>query len=132
MILEFEQRTRMPTRIGNQLVRVDDDGAIYAHQNAREPALGTDWTVDPTAARRGMIAHPRETIERALCKHGFFELPPLHEAPATQGGVIRRLTYWDREGTAWTVTVDRAKVPEFDRLVKKLLETLRVSEIPAT
>lgn len=131
MILELEHRTHLPTRIGNRFVRVDDDGTIYAHQNAREPALDTEWTVTPAAARRGVLAQPRDTLERVLRKHGFFELAPLHEAPATQGGVIRRLTYWDRDGAARSVTVDRAKLPELDRLVQKLLDVLGLSEIPA-
>jgi hypothetical protein len=132
MILELEHRTRMPTRIGNQLIRVDDDGTIYAHQNARDPAPGAEWTVDPATARRGAIAEPRDTIERVLRKHGFFELAALHEAPAVQDGVIRTLTYWERDGAARTVTVDRAKVPVFDKLVGKLLGALHLSDIPAS
>jgi hypothetical protein len=131
VILEFEHRTHLPTRIGNQFVRVDDDGTIYAHQNAREPALDTDWTVAPAATRRGVLAHPRDALERVLRKHGFFELAPLYEARATQGGVIRCLTYWDRDGAARTVTVDRAKVPEMDHLIHEILDALKLPEIPS-
>ena len=130
MIVAFEHRTHLPTQIGNHVVCVDDDGAIYAHQNARDPAPGAAWTAEP--ARVGALAQPRDVVERVLRKHGFFELDPLHESPATQGGVIRTLTYWDREGAPTTVTVDRAKLPAFDRLVQKLFEALELSELPAT
>lgn len=40
MILHYEFRTHHPTRTGNQYVIVDDDGAIRAHQNLRDPAPG--------------------------------------------------------------------------------------------
>ena len=131
MILALEHRTHMPTRRGNYVVRVDDDGAIYAHQNAGEPAHGSEWTIDPATARRGTLAQPRDSVERVLRKHGFFELAPRYEAPATQGGVIRTLTYWHPQGAATTVTVDRAKLPALDRLIQKLLDALQLSEIPA-
>ncbi|TMQ20073.1 MAG: hypothetical protein E6J91_04770 [Deltaproteobacteria bacterium] len=131
MILELEHRTHLPTRVGNYFVRIDDDGTIYAHQNAGEPARDADWTVDPAAARRGTLAKPRDTVERVLRKHGFFDLAPRYEAPATQGGVIRTLTYRDGEGVARTVTVDRARLPELDRLIQRLREALGLAEIPA-
>jgi hypothetical protein len=131
MILELEHRTPTPTRSGNYFVRVDNDGTIYAHQNAGEPTRAVDWTIDPAVARCGTLEQPRQVVERVLRKHGFFELAPLHEASATQDGVIRKLTYWDRQGAARTVTVDRAKVPELDRLIRKLLEALKLAEIPA-
>jgi hypothetical protein len=131
MILELVHRTHLPTRTGNYFVRVDDDGAIYAHQNAGDPARGADWTIDPAAARCGTLAKPRDVIERVLRRYGFFDLAPHHEAPATQGGVIRTLTYWDRQGAARTVTVDRARLPPLDRLIAAVLAALKLAEIPA-
>jgi len=131
MILLFEHRTHHPTRTGNHFVRVDDDGTVHAHQNATDPPPGREWTVEPDGARVGRIAHPRETVERVLRKHDFFEMDPLYESATTMGGVIRTLTYWDAGGVARTVTVDRAKRPDFDKLVQKLLGALDLTELPA-
>ena len=130
MILRYELRTHHPTRTGNLYVVVDDDGVIRAHQNAKDPPPGRDWTIEPAAARVGALADPRAVIERVLRKGGFFGMPPRIESPATQGGIERTLAYVDAAGAQHTVTIDRAKAPEFDKLVNRLLDALDLAQIP--
>lgn len=130
MILRYELRTHHPTRTGNQYVLVEDDGVIRAHQNAKDPPPGRDWTVEPAATRVGALADPHPVIERVLRKSGFFAMPARIESPTTQGGIERTLAYVDAAGVEHTVTVDRAKAPEFDKLMSRLLDALDLDQIP--
>ncbi|HET7505273.1 MAG TPA: hypothetical protein VFK02_29845 [Kofleriaceae bacterium] len=131
MILRYELHTHHPTRTGNHYVLVDDDGVIRAHQNAKDPPPGRAWTVDPAHAPVGKLANPRPVIEKALRKGGFFAMPPRIESVTTQGGIARTLAYVDAAGVERAVTVDRARSPEFDKLVRRVLDTLDLAEIPA-
>jgi hypothetical protein len=131
MILRYELRTHHPTRTGNHYVIVDDDGAIRAHQNLRDPAPGEAWTVAPADAQIGQLEDPRAQIEAALHQAGFFDLPPLTESVTTQGGVLRTLTFVAADGAERTVTVDRARAPAFDAVVRQLLDALAITDLPA-
>jgi hypothetical protein len=131
MILHFELRTHHPTRTGNQYVIVDDDGAIRAHQNLRDPAPDHDWTVAPADAEVGRLGDARARIEDTLRKSGFFSLPPRSESLTVQGGVMRSLTFVAADGAAHTVVVDRARAPAFDAVVRQLLDALGIADIPA-
>jgi hypothetical protein len=131
MILHYELRTHRPTRTGNHYVTVDDQGAIRAHQNLRDPAPGEAWTVAPADAKIGQLADPRARLEATLRQAGFFDLPPLTESLTTQGGVTRTLTFVAADGTQRTVTVDRARAPAFDAVVRKVLDALAIADIPA-
>jgi hypothetical protein len=131
MMLRYELRTNHPTRTGNHYVLVDDDGVIRAHQNAKDPPFGRDWTVEPSDAHVGRLPNPRAVIEKALRKGGFFAMPPRLESAATQGGIERRLVYVDAAGVERAVTIDRAKAPEFDKLVRRLFDALDLAQIPA-
>jgi hypothetical protein len=130
MILRYELRTHHPTRTGNHNIVVDDDGTVRAHQNAKDPPPGRDWTIEPAAAKVGTLADPRAALERVLRKGGFFAMPARLESPTTQGGTSRTLAYVDASGVEHSVTVDRARSPELDKLVTRLQDALGLDQIP--
>ena len=44
MLLEYERRTRFPTRRGNIRLYVEDDGQVYFQRNDSDPPPGAEWT----------------------------------------------------------------------------------------
>lgn len=125
MIVELE-------RIGTYVVRVDNDGALSAHRSACERAQDT---------HHGAVPQPRATIDRVLRGNGFFDNTALpfgraqqpteaRTEAAAQGRIAWRLTYWDPQGTARSITVDDGD-PAAQRLIPKLLEALDLPGFPA-
>ena len=127
MILEYVLRTHFPTQVGNVRFQVEDDGTVLAQQNTVEPPYGQEWTDAPEVVYR-LERKPRERVRSLLEKNGFFDMQPLYEERAAMDGVVETLTFMD-DNVQRSVTVDRAHIKQFRRLVKALASELRIQSI---
>ena len=127
-ILEYERKTQFPTRRNNARFRVDDDGSVYAQKNLSEPPPGREWTQDYAPEPVAHIKHAAKRIDKILRRYGFFDMDERYENPVATDGSIEVLRY--RSGdTEKSVTVDRARVEAFQKLMRKLAIELSLGEL---
>lgn len=127
MILQYERRTHFPTYQGNGRFCVDDRGGVFVQVNRSEPPLDQEWSAGYPAAPVAQLRAPRATIEDVLRRHGFADLPARLEED-TDDGMWERLTYWDADGAAREVVVDRAQSPAFRALLSGLAAALGIAD----
>ena len=129
MIIEYQRRTHFPTYTGNARFRVDDEGGVFAQVNREEPPLNREWCADYPAAPTATLSNPRATIDAILTRHEFFSMEPRTVDDEYDGGYWEQLTYWNAEGAAREVLVDRAQVPAFRALVNALTSSLELLDL---
>jgi hypothetical protein len=125
-LLEYERITYHPTKRGNLRVRVEDDGAVFAQLNQRDPPVGEDWDAPWPAEPSRRLTDAPATLRRLLQQGGFFALAPVHRDDRRKDGIREVLAF--HGDPPHTVTVDRATVPPFQQLVNSLLWELGVAE----
>lgn len=118
MLLEYERRTRFPTRRGNIRLYVEDDGQVYFQRNDSDPPPGAEWTHGAGEPVK-RLSDPARLIAKLLDRGGFFKLPPRIENQNSTDGTIEQLTYHGAQGPK-TVILDRARDERFRKLVRRL------------
>ncbi len=132
MLLEYIRMTQVAlvaTKRGNVRVRIDDSGQIFVQKNVGEPPGGQDWTGDYAASPTTTLRSARQEIEKLLGKYRFTAMPPLSVDDAASKGRRETLTHHTLKGVARTVTVDRARAPDFEQLVQAILRKANVTDL---
>lgn len=125
-LLTYELVTRHPTKQGNVRLVVGADGAVRAQRNDVEPPDGQDWAADLPDEPSTTVRDAPARLAAILRAGNFFEMDEHQVNEAATDGTVRVLT-WNGDGGPRTVTVDRARSPEFDRLIG---EIARLTSVP--
>jgi hypothetical protein len=125
-LLSYELVTRFPTKVGNLRVVVDDEGGVRAQRNDVEPPGGQAWSAELPAEPSTTVADAPARLGAVLEAGHFFEMDELQVNENATDGIVRTLR-WNGAGGPRTVTIDRARSPEFDQLVGELAQLLAVS-----
>lgn len=81
--VELRRITKHPTCLGNERVKVDDQGAVVSATNQTECAAGTAWSTPyPAAPRYRLTAAERNQLGALIQTSGVLELPALSTDPA--------------------------------------------------
>jgi len=129
MLLEYIRKTRFPTKRGNVRLRIDDSGQIFVQKHVGDPPRGQDWTGDYPSSPTTTLRNARQELEKLLTRFKFTEMQPLYINEAASDGRIETLTHHTLAGVARTVTVDRAKAPEFQKLVQAIISKANVGAL---
>ena len=132
MVLEYIRTTRLgpvATKRGNVRVRIDDSGQIFVQKNVGEPPGGQDWTGDYAASPTTTLRSARPELEKLLARFKFTSMPPLSVDEGASKGRLETLTHHTLKGVARTVTVDRARAPDFEQLVQAILRKANITDL---
>jgi hypothetical protein len=125
-LLSYELVTRHPTKLGNLRVVVDEQGDVRVQRNDVEPRGGQAWSADLPSEPSTTIADAPERLAAILQAGHFFVMDELQVDEDTTDGTVRTLR-WNGPGGPRTVTLDRARSPEFDQLIGQLARLLAVT-----
>lgn len=125
-LLSYELRTRHPTRRGNVRMVIDETGGVRVQRNDSEPPQGQEWAAELPREPLTEIADARSRLRGLLESGHFFEMDEHQVNDAANDGTVRSLT-WTGDRGPRTVTIDRAKSPEFDRIIAELA---RLTSVP--
>jgi len=122
--VELRRITKHPTCLGNERVKVDDQGAVVSATNQAECAAGTVWSTPyPAAPRYRLTAAERDQLGRLLQTSGVMDLPPLTTDPAkvTTDGAREELDILVGSRHA-VVAVEGTEVAAFAKVRQALLD----------
>lgn len=120
--LEYRSIGLHPTCIGNERLRIGDDGALDYTRNTRECAKAEVWTND--WKRLGVLsATTLVRVEQALADSGLFALPETIIDEAAEGGTRQELDLRIGERECHLV-VQNAPCPGFEAFVRLLRQTV--------
>lgn len=125
-LLTYELVTRHPTKQGNLRLVVDADGAVRAQRNDVEPPPGQEWAAELPDEPSTTLRNAPDRLVAILRAGNFFEMDRHQVNEAGTDGTLRVLT-WNGDGGPRTVTVDRARPADFDRIVG---EIARLTSVP--
>jgi len=127
-LLSYQMITHFPTKVGNTRVMVDRSGAVKVHRNDAEPSEGEQWNRPFPAEPMSVVKDPETRLATVLQRGGFFSMPARLVDELTTDGTLQTLS-WNGRGGPRTVTVDRARSPQFDALLAEVFRVLGVGPL---
>ncbi|HET7500447.1 MAG TPA: hypothetical protein VFK02_05570 [Kofleriaceae bacterium] len=121
--IEYRSRTHFPTCRGNQRIKVDAQGGLFAQTNDRDCPTTDGWSAPYGAPRFTLTADERARLARVITDSGVLALPPLTTDPkaASTDGHRDELEI-DVSGRHVVVAVDQTTVPAFAQVRQALID----------
>lgn len=122
--VEFRRITKHPTCLGNERIKVDDQGAVFTATNQTECAPGTAWSTPyPASPRTRLTSVERNQLGQLLQTSGAMGLPALSTDPnkATTGGYREELDI-ALGGQRAVVAVEGTEVAAFSKVRQALID----------
>jgi hypothetical protein len=127
-LLSYELVTWFPTRRGNVRVVVDRSGAVRTQRNDRDPPPDEEWAGPLPNDPRSVLKDAESRLAKALDRGGFFAMDSQYVSDTTTDGTRQVLT-WNGARGPKSVTVDRARVPAFEKLLGELWRLLGLAGV---
>ncbi len=128
-VVEYRKIGLLGTCIGNERIRLADDGRVYHSRNTRECQAGEPWSADWQLV--GTLK-PTELAELAheLRRSGLLQLPPVSVDDAAHDGKREELDI-AIDGASQRFVVQNVEVAEFRRAVRELWGAVARAEMTA-
>ena len=127
-LLSYELVTHFPTKLGNTRIMVDRSGAVKVQRNDTEPSSGDLWSAPFPEKPLTVVKDAEPRLTKALEQGGFFSMAPRQVNEAATDGTLQKLT-WTGKGGPRSVTIDRARSPQFDALRAEILRQLGLEHL---
>lgn len=122
--VELRRITKHPTCLGNERIKVDDQGGVVSAINQAECAPGTAWSTPyPAAPRYRLTTAERNQLGTLLQTSGAMDLPPLSTDPAkaTADGLREELDIVVGARHA-VVAIENTEVAAFSRVRQAMID----------